>query len=141
MTVRRAPRSSSLSSAFAHDSVETPASEDEDLEYAAWAETVAQQAAGTASTTVATPAREAIKIAPRPQVESQAQPTVTPSAPPVVVRPRVAQPSKLPGKAPVLAGPASAPVGHSFSFRGLLLGCALGGIAAALAILLLSALF
>jgi len=110
------------------------ASEDSELEYATWAEEVAQATAEPPGPAPVSPTQEPIKIAGKQQAKSAPKPVTTQTAPPVVVRPKVAQPSTLPGQAPAQSG-------RSFTIRGLLLGCALGGIAATLAILLLSALF
>lgn len=133
------PTFEQLKLSFARNEAEAALSEDPDLEYAAWAETVAQEAAQKPTPTPAAPAREAIKIAPKHQIAVSSEPAAAPSAPPVVVRPKVSQPSMLPGQLPARAGQPPAGSGHPFTIRGVLLGCALGGIAATLAILLLSA--
>ena len=135
------PSFEQLKLSFSRAEAETETAKESDLEYAAWAKTVAQQAAQEPATAPETPAREAIKIAAKREVALKPKPAAAQSAPPVVVRPKVAQPSRLPGGEQVPAGSSPGRSGQSFTVRGLLLGCALGGIAATLAILLLSVLF
>ena len=135
------PTFEQLKLSFAREE-EPAASADSDLEYATWAEAVAQAGAEeSAPVASAFLTQEAIKIAgKRQQVAPAPKPATSQSAPPIVVRPKVAQPSMLPGQLPDQPWQPPAGSGRPFTIRGVLLGCALGGIAAAAAILLLSAL-